>query len=288
MTSGTTNLATQTGNDDDIVLGYGATWINSGVVNDGGHIAVGEKSYDTAKIVNNAGAVFNLLDDAAGVGEGEPNAPYSTATFSNAGLLAKTGGTGTSHIVATFTNTGEIDVATGILEIDTGGTIAGLISGAGTLAFAGGSTELGGATLNIGDVLIDGGAVTISAAPLTLNNALSLESGQLVIASGKTLFVSGNASFDTPGSTGASIYGPGTLITSGTATLATQSGTADDVFLGGGLDWTNTGIVNDGGRIGIGEITHDTATIVNAAGASFNLRQYWELHLGFQQCRETR
>ncbi len=272
VTSGITTLATQADYTDDVFIGNGLTWLNTGVVNEGGRIGAGEIGHDTATIVNAAGATFNLLNDFASVVGGAAGSSYSTSVFKNAGLLEKTGGTGISNILSTVTNTGTIAVNTGTLEIDTGGTFSGgNITGAGTIAFAAGSSELGGAVITIADVLLDGGAVTVSAAPLTLGHTLSLESGSLTIAGGKTLTLSGPASFDTPGRTGADIAGPGTLVTSGTTTLATQTDYTDDVFIGHGLTWLNTGVVNDGGRIGAGEIGHDTATIVNAAGATFNL-----------------
>ena len=56
--------------------------------------------------------MFDLIDDYAGV---VAYTSYDTATFTNAGLLEKTGGTAASAIYATVTNTGSIAVASGVL-----------------------------------------------------------------------------------------------------------------------------------------------------------------------------
>ena len=85
--------------------------------------------------------------------------PRKTA---RAGTLAKTGGTGTSHIWSTIVDTGTINVATGTLEIDAGGSFNGKLAGNGTLAFAGGTSNLlANTTLSVQNILIDGGTLKL-------------------------------------------------------------------------------------------------------------------------------
>ncbi len=93
----------------------------------------------------------------------------------------------------------------------------------------------------------------------------------LSLGSGDVLTVSGAASFGLLNNYGGQIDGAGTLATKGTTTLATQTSTYPDLYLGQGATWANTGTVLDGGRIDIGDNAGQTATITNAAGAVFDL-----------------
>ena len=97
--------------------------------------------------------MFDLIDDYAGV---VAYTSYDTAAFSNAGLLEKTGGNAVSAIYATVTNTGSIAVASGTLGFYGGGSFGGSISGAGTVAFTGGTSTLS-ATTTSANLLVSGG-----------------------------------------------------------------------------------------------------------------------------------
>ena len=68
-----------------------------------------------------------------------------------------------------------------------------------------------------------GGVVSVTG-PSTISNGYTLTSGTLSLASGQTLAITGPASFGVAGGNGPLITGPGTLSTSGTTTLPTQSG----------------------------------------------------------------
>ena len=67
-----------------------------------------------------------------------PANPFGATSFTNAGTLEKTVGTGVAGIDVNFTDTGTIKIASGTLEFGADASFAGLVSGAGTLSFAAG------------------------------------------------------------------------------------------------------------------------------------------------------
>jgi hypothetical protein len=123
LTTGAVALASQVNSDIDFYLGLGATWNNSGSLTDGGQIDFGVQPRDTASFVNLDGAVFNMTNDFASMVDFQ----NATARFTNAGLLEKTGGIGTSTIAASITNTGTILALSGELSL------SGSLSGSGLL-----------------------------------------------------------------------------------------------------------------------------------------------------------
>ena len=285
-TTGPTTLATQTGAYVDLYLSGGATWTDSGTATIGGQIDFGVVAADHASFVNQAGGVFNLIDDFAGI---VAYTSYDTATFTNAGLLEKTAGTATSVIDATVTNTGSIAVASGTMAFFAGGSFGGTISGAGTIAFSGGTSTLSvatttanllvnGGTLNvstnesISGLAISSGTLAIAAADsITVPSQFSGTGGLISLASGAKLAVTGTASFGSTNAYGSTISGPGTLSTTGPTPLTAQTGAYVDLYLAGGATWTNGGTATIGGQIDFGVTGADTAAFVNQAGAVFNL-----------------
>ena len=265
-TAGATTLATQTAAYVDLYLAGGATWTNSGTATIGGQIDFGATPADHASFVNQAGGVFNLIDDFADI---VPYTSYDTATFTNAGLLEKTGGTTTSAVYAAVTNTGSIAVTSGTMAFYGGGSFGGSITGAGTIAFTGGTSTLSAAT-STAHVLVNGGTLAI-AANETVSGPFSATSGAVSLASGATLRLTGTSSFDTTNAYGATISGPGTLSTAGATTLATQTAAYVDLYLAGGANWTNSGTATIGGQIDFGATPADHASFVNQAGGVFNL-----------------
>ena len=133
-------------------LAGGVTWTDSGAISDGGRVVLGNAS-GTADLIIAAGATLDFTSDDGGVLSGGSN------LLSNAGLIAKTGGTGISIIGVGFTNTGTVEVASGTLklgggvggsgrlQVEAAGTLelhSGAVAGNNTIAFAG-----VGATLRI-------------------------------------------------------------------------------------------------------------------------------------------
>ena len=82
---------------------------------------------DGAVFDNQQGASFTFLSDARIYSNGD-----ESPTFENEGTLIKAGGTGTSPIYAVFDQsaTGRVQVQSGTLEFDGGGTFAGTIEAA--------------------------------------------------------------------------------------------------------------------------------------------------------------
>jgi hypothetical protein len=257
-TTGTTTLTEYSGGYQVLSLGGGITWTNTGTVNDNGLIYLNTVNSDTVNIVNAAGASFNLTSSDATFAEDYTGSD----SFTNAGTLALTSGSGANSFYPSLTNTGLISIAAGsTLDLQEGGSLGGTISGAGTLV-------LGGGTFTVAT----SGTLT---ATLELNGYSSPGTGgDLSIGSGISLTLScplESGYFGSGSIFGGSITGPGTLTTTGTTTLTEYSGGYPVLSLGGGITWTNTGTVNDNGLIYLNTVNSDTVNIVNAAGASFNL-----------------
>jgi hypothetical protein len=111
-----------------LTLGGGLTFevfFSTDVVNDAGTINIGDAA-GLAATIENFGT-FNLTTDTAGIGLNTVNVGGSLKSgignFENSGKLAKTGGTGTSRVFASYTSSangvpGSISVSTGTLEFD--------------------------------------------------------------------------------------------------------------------------------------------------------------------------
>jgi hypothetical protein len=115
-------------------------------VNDAGTINIGDAAGLNATIQNFG--TFNLTSDSAGISLNSVNVGGSLqlgiGNFENSGTLAKTGGTGTSHIYASYSTTsGKISVSMGTLEFDgpSNSFSSGTISGTGTITFGAGSSQ---------------------------------------------------------------------------------------------------------------------------------------------------
>jgi hypothetical protein len=279
----------------ELLLGGGVTWSNSGTVNDSGGILIGDASGGYASIVNQSTGVFDFL------------APYSniwlsngaSATFSNAGTIVEnTGGSGPTSFAAALTNTGVIDLKSGILDLVTSSTIGGTVTGGGVLEFSSGVSTLTAATS--GNLLVSGGALVLAqtgtitgnisettgaislATNVVLAASLSDTQGSIALAAGKTLTVSastvtlGTNVYVYHASYGPTIDGPGTFATGAAVTTTIVSGPVNQSYspywelaLGGGATWSNSGTVMDSGAILIGDASGGSASITNAAGGVF-------------------
>jgi fibronectin-binding autotransporter adhesin len=251
-TSGTTSLAAQS----SLFLGGNLAWSNTGTVLQASANSVyDDTSYGgTFSLTNAAGAVYDITSNGD---FGDSNVSL-LPTLQNAGSFAKTGGVYTSNVNAYVTNTGTLTSATGTLVFGEGGLFGGTLNGAGAMAFAGGSATLqAGAIVTIGAFQLDGGALTL-AENLTLGNGVFYESLGLLHLGGNTLTVTGATL------SGGEIDGPGTLVTSGTTNLS-------NFYFGSGSTWSNTGTVNVTGGLNDSNGVAPGATIVNQAGAKFNL-----------------
>ena len=164
---------------------------------------------------NQAGASFSIIDDAWILdGGGSPDG----GTFINAATLAKTGGT-TSVIGITLDNTGAINVQSGIISLQGGGSLGGTFGLSGTVSLDGGDFNL-----ENGLVVTGAGTVGLTNATATVVGTATLpnlaQSGGTLTGAG-TLTVSGATSW-----TGGTMAGTGTTNANGGLTLGAD-GTGD-------------------------------------------------------------
>jgi hypothetical protein len=275
-TSGTTTIdAGYYANWQQMKLGGGITWINSGIVDDAGIINLG-LSYgnDSASIFNQAGANFILTSNTGAINAASGAGTYS---FTNAGTLSTTGA-GYSDLQMVVNNTGLISIAAGSeLELDGGGSLGGTISGTGTLLLGEGSFTTSGLS-GTGNVEIVNYYASLSVSTSgTFAAALALSgNGNLYVGSNANLTLSGAVTFGS--GAGAStdtgyVSGPGTFTTSGTTTINPSAANTQyqELSLGGGVTWINSGTVNDTGIINLNTVADDSVTIINEAGANFNI-----------------
>jgi fibronectin-binding autotransporter adhesin len=291
LTSTSNTYAINGSNYAGALFGGGVTWTNTGTVSAAAAILVGDAAGATAAFVNAAGAQFDFTGDATGIYDNLTNA---SSTFSNAGTLAKTGGTGTTNIYSAFTNTGLVTAATGAIEFDGGGSFGGTLSGAGTIAFGNGDASLNaGSKFTAATLLIDGGTLTTSSGfaststvaltsgVLAFQGASDSIAGSLSNASGGTITLAGTTTLSlTGGVTLTGYYNTideldgGTLVTSSLTGLfnnyETNGSAYAGVLLGGGITWMNTGTVTAAAAILVGDTAGTTADFVNAATAQFD------------------
>jgi hypothetical protein len=223
----------------------GVTWENDGIVFQDGAILLGGGTLDSATIVNQAGAVYDLTTGNSQVDDnGAGN--YS---FVNAGTLEMTGG-GSDYVYGTLTNSGLISANNGNLYLP------GPVSNSGTLQSDGGFLEVQGGTL--------GGTIQ------DLAGNVGLIGTYTVAADTKDTVTFGNANFGWYGDGIAVVNGPGTLVSNGYVHVSEFYGYTQ-LQLTDGVTWENAGTVYQDGAVLAGSGTLDSATIVNQAGAIYDL-----------------
>jgi hypothetical protein len=285
-----------------VTLGGGLNFrISNGItVNDAGLIDIGDAAGLTATIMNSG--AFNLTTDTAGIGLNTVNVGGSSqlgiGNLENSGTLAKTGGTGTSHISASYSGQGTVSVSTGTLEFD--GPINtfnfGTLSGTGMVAFGAGSSQFN-TNPTIANFLIDGGTVSFSntlsysgnfsetAGSLTLTDnpmfsgTFALSGGTVTFNAGNVLTLPNTTSFAGGTVTGGTIALKGnTTVTGGTTliqaavvdngTIAVQGGRFD---LGGGVSGNGQITISTGSALELGQASAVTQK-VSFADSTGNLQ----------------
>jgi uncharacterized membrane protein len=220
----------------------GGTLLNEGTITQLGLVQL---TLDDAVVLNNTTqGTYELTGDStiAYVGGNLP-------TFVNAGVLHKSGGTGTSRLFNNlgFENSGTIEVDTGTLTLDTSGTstsgtftiAAGATldltggslgnfftgaytgSGGGTVALTQGALSIGagGATLNFpaGMFQWTGGALNLQGN--TLTNAGTLTVGSATSSTVEELETRNGNGFNPPPLPGGTLLNTGTILQQGAGTL---------------------------------------------------------------------
>ena len=252
--SGTTALGNYT-------LGGSSVLNNAGTVNETSQINMGDATGINATIRNEKGAAFNIGGDY-GI-----RRSANTARLFNLGgaILEKTGGTETSVIGVSTTDSGAIVVDTGTIEFEgASNSFAGAISGAGEFALGGGSQNLiaKGAKISTATFAIsDHGTLVTLGGDLGYAGSFDLLAGAALDLAGFTLTLSGTDALQF-----SAVDGAGALVTA-------RGGTAEigNLTLGGDVGWRNFGTVNEVGALTIGDSSAGTAAFLNEKGGAYHL-----------------
>jgi fibronectin-binding autotransporter adhesin len=269
ITGGTLDLK-GTGHLNGLLLDNGQLLSLTGTYNETGPIQLGNSGTGTLSI-GKTGTLRLTNNNFISVGNGG-------GVFLNAGTLTKVGGgpvSGESVIYGNFTNasTGIIDVAVGTLDFrgPSNGftnTLAGTITGAGTMSFDAGSFLISSAsnlTLDVARVLLTGNSTAIT---LTTTQSYGGDwdqtGGTLVVGipgqAAGTLALGGEAAFD-----GGLLKGTGTVLSSGPVNLD------NNVDLEGNLTFNFSGLVSQTGNINLGVDADAITSASIAQGDSWNL-----------------
>ena len=219
---------------------------------------------NTGGLVNQPGALFNVQNDQTMLNNS------GSAYFNNAGTFEKLTGTNTT-IGLLFTNTGVMNVASGMVTLNGGGVDTGTITGPGSVAITANTLTVNAMVPNLvlaGGTVIGASAIitnltwnsgtlqgtnTVTALAVWTNGTLN-PSSELVIAS--------NAVLNLGGSVGESLFGA--LINAGTVTW---SGTGNLQFYNNGGGNTG-GLVNQPGALF--NVQNDQTMLNNSGSAYFN------------------
>jgi hypothetical protein len=250
---------------------YGGTLVNNSHATwNGGQVTC----YNTALLSNAPGATLDFLADGSAFGWFPGGAPM----LANAGTLRKTGGTGTTSLGPLFDNSGLVQIQTGALSLDGGGTNRGAIvltSGT-TLALGGTHTfQAGSAASGPGGVWVYSGALNMQGSFTVAS--LTNNSGTITFSSGGTptitnLLLNGGTLLgsDSVVIPGAFTWTSGTLGSGGPSPTMVVNG---GVTLSGSQKYFYGGmLINRGvGRWDSGQVTcYNTALLSNAPGATLD------------------
>jgi hypothetical protein len=226
--SGTINLV----NSAVVGLDTG-TLTNQGVINQSGSANL--QIQNGATLVNTASGTYDFTTNTGIQQSG------GTDTFSNAGLLEKTAGAGTSTISTTFVNSNKITVQKGTLALAAaGGTSTGgafSVSGGATLDLTGGNTVTYGGSYTgsgAGAVLLGSGTLAAAAGGATFNMSGSLfqwKGGTIDVSAGNftnagtlTLSNSGTVALNGTGAGAGQLINTKSIIQNGAGNLQIQNG----------------------------------------------------------------
>ncbi|HTW72282.1 MAG TPA: hypothetical protein VME47_20535, partial [Acetobacteraceae bacterium] len=236
----------QYGGNIQLQLTGGITWTNAGTVNQNGALQFGDAAGDTATLVNQAGATYELSSGNSQIyGNGA-----GTYYFINAGLLEMVGG-GTDTIFVSLTNTGIVSADNGSL------VLAGPVTTSGTLEANGGQLYVEGGSL--------GGQIDVN--PQHGGNIFLIDTYTVGAGSTDPVTFAGAYFGD---ATIATLTGAGTIAASGSVNVYQYGGNVQ-LVLAGSVTLQNDGVVNQNGALQFGGTTADTATIMNEAGAVYEL-----------------
>jgi uncharacterized repeat protein (TIGR01451 family) len=283
------------------ITGGGIKIIDSRTINNSGTItfdAANAYAQGTTVINNLAGGIYDIISDG--------NFAYNGGSpqFNNTGTINRNTTTGTSIFGLALVNNSAVNVQTGLLSFDRGGSAtagtfsvssgatlrfggssnfpldsSSSISGAGSVEVAGsdvshpGSYNIsGGTTASNGTLTLNGtvsslGPISVSGGTLDLSSASALTTSSLSMTAGQ---LKGSSTLTVNGSTtysAATLTGPGTLVIPATRTMS---------ITGSGFKIFDSRTINNSGSIifdaTAGAYAQGTTVINNLAGATYDIR----------------
>ena len=236
------------------------TVLDSGLVVEAGNMLLGAAGADSVTLSVLPGGVFDVLDNSL------IDSNDTTSLISNAGVFEKAAANNTSNIEVPFTQGagGTLVVQRGVLEFTAGGSLAGLITGAGALQLSSlNYTLAAGTTIDVASLIVASAATTYLQGNLTYDGAFTLGNSALEL-DGYTLTLGGTSLF-VPYS---GVYGGGTL-----AVGAAGSATIDYLVLVDGADLVDQGLVTQSGQFFFlaYQSGSDTGTLDVANGGTYDL-----------------
>ena len=263
--SGTLSNSSVT-NLSNVIFGGTVKLSNAKTIDQSNLVTLGDGSGAAPSITNLAAGTYNITDDS------NLAVNNTTATFTNQGLLEKTGGVAgqRSVISLALTNTGTIGAQAGALAFNGSLVNTGTISGAGSVQVI----DAGAMTLNAGTVLSVANFGLFDTASLTLGasltyagafndssngaNQLNLGANTLTLSGARNTIAGSNGTAD--------IAGAGKVVNAGTSTLSLGAAVID-----GTAQISNFGVINQSNSITIGGAGGQIAGIFNQKGAHFNI-----------------
>jgi Ca2+-binding RTX toxin-like protein len=199
------------------------------------------------------------------------------ATIVNAGLILAAGSGNGDQITANIANTGSIIAETGnTFEFDGALSNTGTLGGGGTIL-----NRLGVFTLGAGSVLnsitysIQQSATTSLATSLAYAGNLLIGGAEMNL-NGNNFAVSGSVVFG--GTFMALVNGPGTFTTSGAGSVS--GSLTQGLQVAGGAALVNTGTMNAGGSVLVGDTSSTVSTITNTADGVWNFTTGNNINVG--------
>ncbi len=236
------------------ISGSSGVYLDTRTLNNSGTTALTNTNwmyfYNNAAINNQAGGLFDIRND-------QTMQNSSGGVFNNYGTFRKTVATATSTISIPFNNSGSVDIQSGTVSLNNGGThTTGSLSATspGTLRFGGGTHSIAAGNV--------GGTGTID-----------FSGGTTTIASGVTYFVTGvtsvtgatAAAFNTNAITVGLLVSSGTLTGSGVVSATTGTWTGGTMGGSGSTDVNGTLSIS-----GASSVNVDTRTLNNNGTATWS------------------
>ncbi len=239
----------------------GAHFIDAGTLVDTYFISLGTNSSDSAVLSISGSGILDFEYD------NEINGSGSAISIVNSGLIEKTAANGVSQIGPALDSSGIIEIATGTINLNNGGSLAGSLSGAGTFGAGGGTTTFASSlSLNVANIHEYGGGNILLESNRAYAGSFASDGGSNIALNGNTLTLSGNDNIggNVQGGVG-SVAAAGRMIITGTSDL--NSG----MYIYGGAILEDAGTIVMTAGIVMGNSAADSTTLSIDNNAVFNI-----------------